>query len=104
MTAGEFRGALARLGLSQSGLARWMAENGDPRPPKTILRSISNWARGVTEPPGELAIVLRLFEAADYARGLRDALDLCDRRPTAYASAIAADLRAKLAEIARKPG
>ena len=58
----EFRAAIARLGLSQSGLARKMRELGDPRSMSTILRSIANWCRGETGVPGEMWVVITLLE------------------------------------------
>lgn len=62
MDAAEFRAALGRLGLSQSGLARLMRELGDPRSEPTILRSVANWCRGVYAVPGEMWVVIRLLE------------------------------------------
>jgi len=56
-----FRAELARLGLSQSSLARLMRELGDPREAPTILRSVANWCRGVYAVPGEMWVVIRLL-------------------------------------------
>jgi len=63
-TAEEFRGALARLGFSQSSFAREMHALGDPRPVPTILRSVSNWCRGESAVPGEAWVVITLLERA----------------------------------------
>lgn len=56
MTPGEFRAALAGLGLSQSGLAREMRRLGDPRSPETILRSVQRAAERGTS--GEMDALL----------------------------------------------
>lgn len=56
-----FRAELDRLALSQSSLAHLMHELGDPRSPPTILRSVSNWCRGVVAVPGEMWVVIRLL-------------------------------------------
>lgn len=57
----EFNAELTALGLSQSALARRMHELGDPRSVPTILRSVSNWCRGVVAVPGEMWVVVRLL-------------------------------------------
>ncbi len=61
MNADTFRAELSALGLSQSGLARLMRELGDPRSHPTLLRSVSNWCRGVVAVPGEMWVVIRLL-------------------------------------------
>jgi hypothetical protein len=62
-----FRAELARLGLTQSSLARLMRELGDPRDVPAIPRSVANWARGVCAIPGEMWVVIRLL--GERARG-----------------------------------
>jgi hypothetical protein len=57
----DFNVELDMLGLSQSGLARLMKELGDPRSFPTILRSVSNWCRGVTAVPGEAWVMVTLL-------------------------------------------
>lgn len=59
--ASDFRAELDRLALSQTALARLMRELGDPRSVPTILRSVSNWCRGVVSVPGEMWVVIRLL-------------------------------------------
>jgi len=64
-SADGFRERIDALGFTQSSLAREMQRLGDPRPWKTILRNISNWARGATDVPGEMWVVLHLLEKTD---------------------------------------
>lgn len=61
MTAEEFRARIEPRFGGPTGFARWLAENGDPRSLKTILRSVSNWSRGVAAVPGEVCVLLNLL-------------------------------------------
>jgi hypothetical protein len=61
MSPDEFRAWLERHSLTQASFARLMRDLGDPRSPATILRSVSNWCRGVTALPGEMCVVTRLL-------------------------------------------
>ena len=58
----KFWAALRRLCLSQNGFTRLLHVLGDPRRIPTILRSIANWAPGVTAVPGQVWVILRLLE------------------------------------------
>jgi DNA-binding transcriptional regulator YiaG len=59
MTPAEFRAALSRLGLSQSGFARRVAAlGGEPLP----LRTVQAWALGEREPPPVVPALLVLME------------------------------------------
>ena len=60
-TPQDFRDALAKLGLSQTGFAREMARLGDPRPPNTLLRAIQRTATGENKVSGEMHVVLGLM-------------------------------------------
>jgi hypothetical protein len=71
VSAPNFRAELDRLALSQSGLARLMRELGDPREQATLLRSVSNWCRGVVAVPGEMWVVLRLLGERERAPSRR---------------------------------
>ena len=62
MTDAEFRAALERLGFNQSSFARYLIDNGDPRTFRTLLRSVSNWCRGIYPVPGEIHVVLTLLQ------------------------------------------
>jgi DNA-binding transcriptional regulator YiaG len=61
MTPTQFRAAIARLGLTQSSLARLLSELGDPADPKTILRRVQRWATGDHSVPGEVVALLTLL-------------------------------------------
>ncbi len=60
-SSADFHAELARLRLSQSGLARLMREPGVPRSHSTVLRSVATWCRGVYAVPGEMWAVIRLL-------------------------------------------
>ena len=62
MTDAEFRGALKALGMSQSAFARTLMELGDPRSFTTVLRSVSNYARGETGVPASVVVSLNLMK------------------------------------------
>lgn len=62
MNPDGFREWMERRGLNQTSLARLLHELGDPRPVPTILRTIANWARGVTAVPGEMVVITRLLD------------------------------------------
>jgi hypothetical protein len=69
LTEQEFRNRLTQLGFNQSSFARRLIELGDPRSFTTVLRSIANYATGVTSVPGELVVVLNLMGGSAAARG-----------------------------------
>ncbi len=58
----ELRGRIAKLGLTQSGLARRMKELGDDRDTKNILRSIQRMVGGDARVSGEMRALLGLLE------------------------------------------
>ena len=62
MTRPEYRDTLARLGYTQSGLARTMIEMGDPRSFNTVLRAISAQSSGESKVSGEMCVILTLLE------------------------------------------
>jgi hypothetical protein len=68
MTRDEFRRRIEALGFSQSSLARRMIELGDSRTFAAVLRSVSNYATGVTGVPGEIGVILTLLERDPGAR------------------------------------
>lgn len=59
-SAAWFREALAEIGESQTGLARWMQRLGDDRKPANILRSIQRMASGDARVSGEMRVLLTL--------------------------------------------
>jgi hypothetical protein len=59
---GEFRARIARLGLTQTGLARRMKQLGDDRDEKNILRSIQRMVAGDARVSGEMRALLGLIE------------------------------------------
>jgi hypothetical protein len=65
MSGADFAKVIASKGYSQSSLARKLHALGDPRSVPTILRSISNYCRGVTAVPGEMVALLTLLPRAD---------------------------------------
>ena len=69
MSGQEFRKRLEALGFSQTAFARRLVELGDPRSVEQVLRSISNYASGVTKVPGFVIVILNLMDASDAARG-----------------------------------
>jgi hypothetical protein len=58
----ELRARIARLGMTQSGLARRMKELGDDRDKKNILRSIQRMVAGDARVSGEMRALLGLME------------------------------------------
>ena|ERR1035437_881886 len=60
MTAADFRATLARLGLSQSALARVLQSLGDDRPWGTILRTVHELARADRSVPMPWSVVALL--------------------------------------------
>ena len=59
MTASDFRTALAGLGLSQVGFARFLVAHGHPA--RDVARSVRRWAE--IGPPGEVVVILALIRA-----------------------------------------
>lgn len=64
MTSDEFRAALARLDLTQVGLARLLQEHGDPAQLPSIIRRVQRWASGEYRVPGEAIALLNLLRAS----------------------------------------
>ena len=58
----ELRARIARLGLTQTGLARRMKEFGDDRSERNILRSIPRMVAGDVRFSGEMRALLGLME------------------------------------------
>ena len=58
----EARAAIAKLGLTQTGLARRMRQLGDDRCEKNILRSIQRMVSGDARFSGEMRALLGLIE------------------------------------------
>jgi hypothetical protein len=58
----ELRARIARLGMTQSGLARRMKQLGDPREEKNILRSIQRQISGNARFSGEMRALIGLLE------------------------------------------
>jgi hypothetical protein len=57
MTADQFRAALAGLGLTQAGFARFLTAQGHPS--RDVARSVRRWAQ--VGPPGEVVVILALL-------------------------------------------
>lgn len=57
MTPAAFRAALASLGYSQVGFARWLTAHGHPA--ADVARSVRRWCQH--GPPGEVVVILRLL-------------------------------------------
>ena len=66
----DFRAALARLGFSQSSLARFMVEMGDDRTEKNVLRSIQRMVSGDSRISGEMRAMLGVVERAGGVPGM----------------------------------
>lgn len=64
MNADEFRAALARLGLTQVGFARFLRDQGDPGQFPSIIRRVQRWASGDYRIPGEVIALLSLLRAS----------------------------------------
>jgi hypothetical protein len=62
MTPSDFRAALARLGLSQSALARRLIELGAEGEFRSVLRTVQRMAAGESKVSHEMAALLRLME------------------------------------------
>jgi hypothetical protein len=58
----ELRADIERLGLTQWGLARIMAQLGDPRGHHNILRCIQRMVTGDLRYSGEMRVIMRLLE------------------------------------------
>ena len=58
----ELRERIARLGMTQTGLARRMKELGDDRDEKNILRSIQRMIAGDARVSGEMRAMLGMME------------------------------------------
>ena len=69
-SADEFRAAIARLGFSQSSLARFMVEMGDDRDEKNVLRSIQRMLSGDSRISGEMRALLGVMERAGGVVGI----------------------------------
>ncbi len=59
----DFRARIARLGMTQTGLARLMKQLGDDRDEKNILRSIQRMVAGDNRVSGEVRALLGLLES-----------------------------------------
>lgn len=71
-----FRGSLEALSLNQTSLAGLMAELGDSREMKTILRSIQRMAGNEARLSGEMHVILTLLKREQArARRIADATD-----------------------------
>lgn len=57
MTADQFRAALAGLGMTQAGFARFLAAHGHPA--RDVARNVRRWAQ--VGPPGEVVVILALL-------------------------------------------
>lgn len=66
----DFRAVLARLGFSQSSLARFMVEMGDDRDEKNVLRSIQRMVSGDSRISGEMRVMLGVMERAGGVAGV----------------------------------
>jgi hypothetical protein len=61
-TPSDFVAALARMGFSQSGFARFLKTVGDDRTEPTILRSIQRMAAGHSRVSGEMRALIGILE------------------------------------------
>jgi len=61
--AAWFRQMLEELGHTQASFARWLAENGDNRPPVTIARGVRRMANGEARVSGEMRVILSMMRA-----------------------------------------
>jgi len=59
--AAWFRQMLEELGHTQASFARWLAENGDNRPPVTIARGVRRMANGEAKVPGEVRVLMNVL-------------------------------------------
>lgn len=59
--AAWFRQMLKRRGHTQASFARWLAENGDTRPPVTIACGVRRMANGEAKVSGELRVLMSLL-------------------------------------------
>lgn len=60
-SAAWFRAELEALGMTQSGLAKWLAKRGDDRKPGTILRHVQRMANGEARVSGEMRVILSMM-------------------------------------------
>lgn len=62
-SAAWFRAELEALGMTQSGLAKWLQKRGDDRKPATILRHVQRMANGEARVSGEMRVILSMMRA-----------------------------------------
>jgi hypothetical protein len=62
-SAAWFRAELEALGMTQSGLAKWLEKRGDDRKPATILRHVQRMANGEARVSGEMRVILSMMRA-----------------------------------------
>lgn len=60
MPPGDFRAALAAMGMTQAAFARFLAAHGHPA--RDVARSVRRWAE--IGPPGEVVVILALMPRA----------------------------------------
>jgi hypothetical protein len=61
--AAWFRAELEALGMTQTGLAKWLKKRGDDRQPGTILRHVQRMANGEARISGEMRVILSMMRA-----------------------------------------
>jgi hypothetical protein len=62
-SAAWFRAELEALGLTQTGLAKWLKKRGDDRQPATILRHVQRMANGEARVSGEMRVILSMMRS-----------------------------------------
>jgi len=62
-SAAWFRAELDALGMTQTGLAKWLQKRGDDRKPATILRHVQRMANGEARVSGEMRVILSMMRA-----------------------------------------
>lgn len=62
-SAAWFRAELEHLGMTQTGLAKWLEKRGDDRKPATILRHVQRMANGEARVSGEMRVILSMMRA-----------------------------------------
>ncbi len=75
----ELRERIAKLGMTQTGLARRMRELGDDRDEKNILRSIQRMIAGDARVSGEMRAMLGMMELCAVAPAKADRPAQVDR-------------------------
>ena len=60
-SAAWFRSELEALGLTQTGLAKWLKKRGDDRQPGSILRHVQRMANGEARVSGEMRVILTIM-------------------------------------------